>query len=434
MGLIARARVRAAVLLALGTAYIAIEVSAAAGAPETVVEVEAYRGKYSAEAWCRALVEAMPGYVSESLSVVEARLGIIPDPAVTIQILLRDAHPQTLKAISPSRRPPFRTFHYPGGRVHILLNMEFFADMRHDPRQIVLHELVHAVMRTHLKEEDYTKIPHWVREGLAVWTAEQTDERIRTVIRESVRRGSLDRVVPGLEAGDHGLGRYAEYALAMERLVERSGNDAIKKLAQELCAGESCQSVVSELSGERYARFLRESNAFARTRVATKIPRMIDAYAAIVRADKARKYSDVERRAGRFLRQHAKSWLAPNVMYFRAKAARLRKKPARAAKLLDALLDRGPEDNDYFDEALYQLGAVRLEADQPARALESARRLLRDHPDSPLLDRALYHQIAALVARGMDDEALAAIKLYERSFANGKDRRKVAALKRRVGS
>ncbi len=402
----------------------------------------AYQGKYKDDARLAKQAGNLEALRAAALTCVAEKMGLTPADPQRIRIELRDALSSDPEKLAPFTGPPFQTRWADAGQVQIVLHTEFLVNGRFDVDTELRHEMVHAVMRTAVTPEAYGTVPVWVREGLAVWTAGQTEDKARWVLRQEEFLTQPDRAVQGLPpfvspagkakppagaaggagpvvdepGGPAALRRYAEYALAIEYLAERCGAEAVQKLARALAHGTPAQTAVAEASGQDWEAFAAAARQHAVARLAKLRPPETDAYAAIVKADDGRQYAEVEKLCAAFLKANPKSTLRGNVLYLRGKANRLQKKAGAAESALKELLDH-PEQSDFVEKALYQLASTRAEAGRHSDAVDPCRRLLRDHPDSDVLDRGLYTLALCRSKAGNRREALRLLDVFDRSFA-----------------
>lgn len=390
-----------------------------------------YNGKYKNESWARELIRDLPKLQQSATKTIKQKLGIEPKSGKQITIELRDVRDEIPEEFEIYEGPAFQVVTDKNGDERIIIHMEFLASGRVDHAKLVTHEMVHAVMRTHLDDDAYEKVPGWLREGLAVYVADETEQRTRVLIRRTARDKEFADTIVGLEEAERDVEHYAEFGLAIERIA-KTKEDAIQKLAQDLIAGKDAKEIIAEITGESWDDFVAASKKHALDRTRDLKPASYDDYRTVAIADMSRPASAVERYCRDFLKEHSESWCKPNVLYIRGKAARQSEKWSLAERCLESALRKDAADLDFVDDALFQLASCYMESGAPNKADEPAKQLLRDHPTSPHQARALYYLIEAEAAKNNNREARRLIRIYNRSFPKGEDRDKLRSLSRRL--
>ena len=387
-----------------------------------------YSGKYSGQSrFERALKEIQESY-DESLKAVQAKLGLAPAADKPIQVVVRDAQPADPPRYAPFTEPPFQT-RWHKGEVLVVLHAEFIINGRYDVAQSLAHELVHAVMRTHMTPEAYKAVPTWLREGLAVWSADQIEQKVAALYRHA--KTPVDWHIKGVAdtTNAESFSRYAEYGLTVELIEKQKGEQAVQALVAAIVAGTDAQAAVEKVTGLSWEDFVPGAKTYAKSRLRELEPAGTKEFNSIRGRDRGRDYAGVIKEGTQFMRSYRDSPLAGNVLYYMVKAHRLQKRRAAAKNMMRKLEGKHAHDCDLMDEAVYQIGAANAESKQWRPAIHVFEELLRDHPDSNLQDRALYYLALCHTRSGNKKKAKEYIELFDRSFPKSKMGEKMAKLR-----
>jgi outer membrane protein assembly factor BamD (BamD/ComL family) len=398
-----------------------------------------YSGKYASDPRMQQLLRDLPAARTAALANVKSKLRLEPKRADRIRIEVVDALPAEAEKLAPFEGSAFTTETEGSGSdapIVVTLRAEFLMNGLHELDDELRHELVHAVMRERMDGAAYTALPKWLREGIAIWAAGQTDERLAAAVADDAALADLDARFPGVDAGKHGVERYAEYGLALAFLEQRGGAGATAKLVQALVRGTSSDDALRQASGLETAKFVTEARAFAIAAAKKAEPEGKADYVALRALDKSRKYADVRTAAARFEKSHPKSPLLADVLYFRGKAERLAEDPAAATSTLERLTGSGEMRvrTHYLDEAWYQLGSGRLAQKQFAPAAAAFRTILRDFPDTSLQEKSLLRLAQALAEDGKKDEARGCLDRFDRSFPKSGASDEAKSLRAKLGA
>lgn len=419
---------RRSVVLMLAVAGMGQTVSAWRATAQTTREAVGYEGKYVKHPPFKKFAERLPGLIEKGLEKVEQRLGLTPRGKGRIRVEVRDAQAGEEEVIRKFTEPPFQT-RWEGEDVVVTLFAEFVVNGRFDAETEVVHELTHAVMRTLMTRDAYKGVPDWVREGLAVWTAEQVEAKAASFIDDQRAKASVEERLPGLESGKESLERYAEYGLAFEMIEKRHGGDAIKTFACMIAEGVPVRKVVEEITKLTWADFLSQARQYARERLEQLAPPTMGAYYEMLEADRARDYRKVLEHSEVILKGGKRTALAAATLYWRGKALRLSGRAADAEKALRDLLSREERASSWIALALYQLGKTRTDGKKYQEAIDPWVRLMRDHPDFDEMDNVVYHLALCRAKTGKKAEARKLLDLFERSFVGSEYAEKAGALR-----
>ncbi|MBI5865027.1 MAG: tetratricopeptide repeat protein [Planctomycetes bacterium] len=388
-----------------------------------------YDGKYANNTAFKSLAGRIPELRAKALKSISTRLGLAVEQEDCIRIELRDALPARPEKIIRFTKPPFGTT-YEDAKPLVFLYTEFMFNGSYDLETELTHELTHAVMRALMKPAAYGALPEWVREGLAVWTAEQVDEKAVWLIRAQDGPVKPADLLRGLGDESEGLERYAEYGLAIDALEKKQGAAAVRTFARLIVEGKNPPAAVGQSSGEEFAEFCTSAREHARRRIEQIAPPDINIYFELRRADKQRDYKTVVAKANQLLKAGARSPLSASVLYFKGKACRMLGKTGEAEETLRQLLGQRDRACEWIENGIYQLGKARVEGKKFSEAADLWQRLLRDHPHSEELDNALYYLALCRAKAGGKAEARRLLDLLERSFPASDYSSKAAELRR----
>lgn len=398
--------------------------------------LQQYEGKYKKSARLLRFAKHLPKYQSRALKLIKKRLGIIPEDNILIKVVFKDAIEAGAKTIQTFRGPAFSTFWDDDeGKIVILLRTEFLVNRRYDPREELTHEMAHAVMRERMIRNDYAALPRWLREGLALWAAGQVESRIQVAAKSIDGRKSQASLFAGLETGTHTIDRYAEDVLAIEYIAGRQGNKRIKRLVGMLVNGVHPHKAVEIVADRRWQSFKVECRRYSMRRFQELRPPETSRYWTIVELNKRGRYSSVKKESARFFREFPNSIFRGDVLYWRGKACRMQKNLSQAESALLEMIRKHSLYSSYIEEALYQLGSIRIESGRFKTAMVPFKQMLKDHPSAHLLDRAVYNIALCYLRLGKNEEAIQYVDLFVRSFPRsswiGKATKMQAALQKR---
>ena len=387
-----------------------------------------YSGKYAGQGRFERAVKEVQAAYDKSLKTAQEKLGLAPAAGKTIRVVLRDAQPADPLEYAPFTEPPFQT-RWQNGQVLVVLHAEFIINGRYDVAQSLTHELVHAVMRTHMTPEAYKDVPTWLREGLAVWGAGQIEQKVASLYRNS--KTPVDWHIKGVAdpINAESFSRYAEYGLTIELIVKQKGEQAVQALVAAVVAGTDAQAAVEKVTGLPWQDFVPAAKTYATSRLRELEPAGTKEFTSICGRDQSRSYAGVIKEGTQFLKSYRDSPLAGNVLYYMVKAHRLEKHLAAAKNTMRKLEGKYAHDCDLMDEAIYQIGAANAEAKQWRPAIRVFEELLRDHPDSNLQDRALYYLALCHARGGNKKKAKEYVELFDRSFPASKMGERMAELR-----
>jgi TolA-binding protein len=220
--------------------------------------VKGYNGKYVEDDRFKAALNALPGHVTEAWKTLKTTLGVEIKSAQVLFVFEdkgfnRDTNRAFVETICVDYKPTTRMLLY---TEHVVVSAEDF-------RSRIVHELKHAAFRD-MMGEAYLNLPHWVREGLAVYGAQQFDDRVAAIVGGEVFSGRNPRdVLDGIDDADHDTNDYLEDAAAFMWLETRK-KGAVHAFCKRLLKGEDYGKLFAELGGLPLRDALDAAAEFAR--------------------------------------------------------------------------------------------------------------------------------------------------------------------------
>jgi hypothetical protein len=383
-----------------------------------------YKGKYVKDPGFQKFLKDIPKLKQNALDRAKRRLGLIsPDPAAIV-IEVKDAIPENPETIARFTEPAFQTETIDAAKksVRITIFSEFIYSKRFDPAVEMNHEIVHAVMRQLMTAEKYGSLPKWIREGLAVSEADQTEERLIHAMLTEDAFSDPGPVILGLDKGSFSLLRYGESGAAIDLLRKKGKDPVLEKFVADIVDNAEIPGAFSRVYNIDYAAFLTEARLDAAQRCQNLKPEIWNDYLELKKADKERRYEFVRDQGEMLL---AKTKTGPLV--------ELLKESPRGKGSLQRLVNQIGGKSDFWDEGLYQLGTMLLDSKDWKGAAVLFEKAVRDCPDGSVHDRGLVGLATAKFEIGEKDAAKALIGVFEKSFPKSQVADDAATLKKRMG-
>jgi tetratricopeptide (TPR) repeat protein len=293
-----------------------------------------YAGKYAGMpivATIRAqIVEAR----AAGAKLVKERFGATVDPS---EILIRMID----KGAAQDGNHASTDLAYRGGKAIQLITvyMEYAVTGQMRIELTIPHELIHAVQRVAVGDAYYF-LPKWLREGIAVWGANQGEERIDLLLSVFATHsgGNPASLVDGID-GDHSFRDYAEDYLAIawiDRHCQAGDRAGVRELWDLIVQGKSCREALEAVAGRKYDAWAATVREYALERVLARSREPHDAYKTLLgyRLGTAAFYAS----AHAIISKHPDWYIVPNVVLLRARAYLSRDRHADALADLDMLL------------------------------------------------------------------------------------------------
>ncbi|MCZ7604503.1 MAG: tetratricopeptide repeat protein [Planctomycetota bacterium] len=218
--------------------------------------VTGYNGKFVDDARFQAALKRMPREVADAWKILKRTLGVdLKGAQVVFEFrdkgFVRDTNRAITETIAVDYKPYTRIIFY---TEHVVVSTE-------DHRSRIVHELKHAAFRD-VMGQAYLDLPKWVREGLAVYGAEQLEDRLAAIVGGETFSGRDPRkLLDGIDDADHDTNDYLEDAAAFLWLEGRK-KGAVHAFCQRLLKGEDYGKLYAELSGLPLREALDTAAAF----------------------------------------------------------------------------------------------------------------------------------------------------------------------------
>ncbi len=342
----------------------------------------AYRGKYVADARLLHLQSALPAILAEARATLRSTLGVDIGTGRVAYLEWVDSIADAAAAQAVTN-----TLCHEGKPASIIsCSTEHAVTDERAFRSRLTHELKHAHFRNAMGQR-YLALPRWVREGLAVYGARQTDDRLARTLSNHVFSG-LDpaTLLNGLEGAVHGYDDYLEDALAFEWLATKSPG-AVQLFVAALLKGDDHKVAFGVAAGTSFDQAVRGAAAHAKDAIERALGparNELETLNRIGATDDAVKRDAWFLREGRaayeaWLAKHDDHVLAPIARYKLGKHLVLTGRYDEGRALLRGVFERDLARVTIADDAMYWYArAFERQGDQ-ARAKEAYGALLRDY-------------------------------------------------------
>ena len=240
---------------------------------------DGYTGKFAGDVRLQAALERLPQDFAHARESLKRTLGVdIGRPRVVFELQDKGFSRDTTRAYAETIAIDYEP--------HTLLTFytEHIVVSDYDHRSRVVHELKHAGFRD-LMGVAYLDLPVWVREGLAVYGAEQFEDRAAAILGSEVFAGRDPRgILKGIDNTDHGVTDYLEDAAAFLWL-EAKREGAVHEFCRRILKGESYVAVYAELADMPLEDALKAAAQHARELVDARLGKAEAAFIALREAD-----------------------------------------------------------------------------------------------------------------------------------------------------
>ncbi len=281
----------------------------------------------------------------------------------------------------------------------------------------VLHEMTHAVMREQMDRDSYVAIPEWVREGLAVHAAAQTEHLARYVLARQRGEDPL-AFLDGLEDKEEAYDNYPEYGLAIGYLAGRS-EGALPAFYDALVRRKlPWKEAIEESTGQTWEEFQAGALAEARETLA---PLAAQGYAEFREAAELYrtegKVDESERAFIAVVEAYPEGPWAPPSRYFIGRAQMIQEHYDQARQMLRLYLDVDVGMSPYDDDARWYEAEIEQKDGAPREAASRYARFIREFPHvASRLPEAHARRVECLVKGGDRQGAEEALALLERLY------------------
>jgi len=339
---------------------------------------QSYSGKYSQHRKFRSLVETLTQTRTKAIVTIHRRLGLRLKERDVIMLGFDDDNGRSRNSAET------RTETVEGVRTQVItFFMERHVSWQIDVEKELTHELIHAIMRARMGPP-YSSLPKWLREGLAVWGAEQLPERARVTVASAIF-GKRDptSLIDGLAGETHTLDDYVEDALLFEGLARRCGQESVRSLLDAVVSGEQYQPAFERITGQKWPELQNESRAFGAQYIRTMLSQGYAKYQLAIGLVDQKRYAEAVSKFRDFRRSFPQSFLVANAWYMIGKSCYRQKNYEAAIKAFKLVLDDFREDAHLQNDAQYRLAKCYTQTRQLRKAVAAYETLFRDHSASP---------------------------------------------------
>ena len=381
-----------------------------------------YRGKYAGETASRERLGKIEVAWRKALREIERKLALAPSDPRKISVEIRDALAPDADPIVAFRGEPVEVVREGEDRVVLRVRAEFVVRRAVDLEGALERAGVIAVLTERLGERSMRTLAPWMVEGLAVWAADVGPALWLAHLRSNPTSTEPAERFYGVGVGEPFPERQVENGLAIDLLAARKGPKAPLRLAAYILQREDVFDMLRSVSGLEWGAFRAGARKHALEKVRSWTPKEWDAYAALARIEREgaggaeEKLVELERACGAFASRNKASRLLPDVLFWQGKALARLGRVEEALVVLRRAAETDPGDSPYGDDIGVEIGGALFSREDLEGALAAFGRVLRDYPESPLLDRALAGKARSLAKGGKKEDALRAIDLFERSF------------------
>ncbi len=388
------------------------------------IALDAYKGEFADDPRFSATFERLPALVARALARCERRLGLTALDPGRIRIVVED--------IDPKRRGGDRARCYSCkghdagghelGRHEIVLFTQYYLTGDSDLATTIDHELVHAVMRERMGPRRYHALPHWVREGLALWTADEGDRHIRRNLAVSE---DVEALMTGLMERERKLVAYPYAYLSIEYLAKLVPNDGVRRFCRLIERGTLARDAMSHVTKRSWLAYRNGLREHAKARIlgqARGLSDIRDAKSTYRRGA----YEAALNELDAFLTAHGATAFAPTARFYRGRSLFELGRHAQAEAAFRAMIEQDLGRTGLYDEGVLYLGLSLSAQAKHEEAHAALRRYVTFHPYSSQVGRGYLALGRACLALDRRDAARDAFRLAL-SFPNTRPARARAA-------
>lgn len=192
-----------------------------------------YRGRFARDRRILALTGKLPDMRTRALKKAQSKTGLDFNNHEKIVVTLRDT------GVFSGFGASSKLVRSGGGVVHLItLSTEQILLGVMDVEKSLVHECIHCIMREMMGESDYLSLPRWIREGVAVWGADQIQERAREVVaRAFLEHRHPQEVLASVGDRYDPPDYYLMVALAFKFTAQYVGEKAVRDIIVEIVEG-----------------------------------------------------------------------------------------------------------------------------------------------------------------------------------------------------
>ena len=347
-----------------------------------------YSGKFKNDIRLKSRIAEIPALLEEAYEKIHERLGVDFKEKTNMIFMFEDA----------------------GRKKSSLIAQQFVAGINNKPvsvikfmtekilvrpatyRKTLIHEVKHSAFKQ-LMGQAYSDLPNWVREGLAVWAADQMKIKLHHILLNKVigKKSPLS-ALDGIEDKKHDYVDYLEDYLAFEWLESvKAGN--IKEFCQRLIKGEKYKAIWADLAKMDYKKAIENADAYCRKKVESVmdesyvsfLPILKDDSRSMSRGNKAVKQWGLTAGIAKYqewLDSYPESFIAPYAKFNLGRLLVTSGKYDEGRQMLRKVLNEDSHRCALLDDSQFWIGMSYNMQKNRSKTLEEFGILLRDYPNS----------------------------------------------------
>jgi len=339
---------------------------------------QSYSGKYAQHRTYTAVLKSINAIREKAVATIQRRTGLGYPTTADIRLRFADYDgEERLTADTVSETTNGRTIQV------ITIYMELLITRQTDVQATTTHEFIHAFMRAQMGKK-YQALPKWLREAIAVWGADQLEDKTWAVLGNAIFSGKPPfSTINGLESSHHDTSDYMEDALLFEFIVRRgNGMTRVKSAIEAIVAGNDYRETLQEATNSRsWTKLQDDLRAFSLGYVEDVLSRA--SYSRFQTTDdllKARRYQEAIAKFQEWMQDNPRSFLIPEAWYRIAQCQYRLKRYEDASKSYQIILDDFPQHEHLQDDAQYMLAKSFEHLKERTKTEHAYRTLLRDYP------------------------------------------------------
>ena len=347
-----------------------------------------YSGKFKNDIRLKARIDEIPALLEKAYKMIHERLGVDFKEQTDMIFMFEDA----------------------GKKRSSLIAQQFVAGIDNKPVSIIkfmtekilvrpqtyritlIHEVKHSAFKQ-LMGQAYSDLPEWVREGLAVWAADQMEIKLQHILLNKViARKSPLLALDGIEDKKHDYVDYLEDYLAFEWLESvKPGN--IKTFCQRLIQGENYKAIWADLANMNYQDAMEAADSYCKKKVESVLGESYQSFLKIINENykyMAKGNNSVKQwglsegiaKYEKWLEKYPACFIVPYARFSLARLQITSAKYEQGRQMLRKVLEEDSHRCALLDDAQFWIGMSYNLQKNRTKTLEAFGILLRDYPNS----------------------------------------------------
>lgn len=366
------------------------------------VLVTPYQGRYQNHEVVRPILERAETLRAMAIKKAVGKIGI--QPPLPENIILR--------FVDTANMPNTATKKIDGHLIQVVtIPFDVVVQNNISLEETLHHEMVHAVMRNAMGCR-YHDLPKWFREGIAVWAAGQTQEKLAVNMATlPFRLRENENLLDGLERDNHDETDYFEDAMAVHWLATHV---PIPELLREIVTEKGYyKGVIMKRTNMGWPDVEKSVKSYAEKYLQDfVVSGEVESFKSANRQYLDKNYDEALVRFDNFKKDFPKSMLMPAVIYWMGKIHYKGKRYAEAAELFEEVVKTYPRHSTYLDDSVYRLAKCYTQLERHEKALQLYDFLLRDFGQlvEPMKLGARFFMGRSLLGLGDREKALLEFK------------------------